>query len=282
MKTIQFAKYEANGNTFAVIHLPGKLLNKRHLATVARKLCAQRTGVAADGMLTIRSSRRADFALDIFNADGSWAERSGNGLQAATCEMMTLRPTKKHWRALCGKEIANIHSLGKTKNGQRFRVEIGIPRILDERGQEINDIESLELQSIRLNGRLSPLKFVLIKIGNPHMVIPVSSEPAHWRELAEGVAATQRFPKGINVEFVLKVSPRRLRVWVWERGVGETESSGTGASAALVAMTALGYIKGRATVDFGRQKLPALWAGPGEMAQVTGKVRKLFTGEIKI
>ncbi|MBD3256802.1 diaminopimelate epimerase, partial [candidate division GN15 bacterium] len=102
---IEFAKYHALGNDFIVIEQSDLTVTKRAMPRLARTLCERRTGVGADGVLLLSDSASGDCKMDVFNADGGWAEKSGNGLR-----------------------IAGVHQalmLDRKADGSTFRIETG-------------------------------------------------------------------------------------------------------------------------------------------------------------
>ncbi|MFQ5607100.1 MAG: diaminopimelate epimerase [Candidatus Zixiibacteriota bacterium] len=270
MSKVHFTKYDAAGNTFLVISTQRNRLDHERYSRLAKRLCDPLDSVGADGLLTIRPTGSADFALDVFNADGSWAERSGNGIRAAVAHALERRPRKKHWTIACQREKIKAEVVSRSTKRTIVRAQIGVPAIQDPRLGLIPEEPELSGQGI---------EYLQVSIGNPHLVIPVSSFPSAWVKLAGEIASFEGFAGGMNVEFVRRISRSKIQVRVYERGVGQTASSGTGAAAALVALRHLGQVNEKVTVDFGSQKLTVSWPGPVRRVTVTGPALRLFDGE---
>jgi diaminopimelate epimerase len=209
---LQFSKYQACGNDFLLVH--GGTMT----AGLARAMCDRHFGVGADGVIVIGDSDVADFSFLLYNADGSIAELSGNGLRCVGAFL--------HARGLHMGTTLTIEAAGQVKtldlevNGglvTGVRVDMGVP---SEGGE------------VELHG----LTWKLVTTGNPHAVTLVHRiEDAPVEEIGPLVENDPRFPNRTNVEFVHVAGPDTLDVRFWERGVGVTLASGTGSCASLVA-----------------------------------------------
>ena len=275
MKQIKFTKYDAAGNTFLVVEPNSTRIDRRLFWNISQRLCDASAGVGADGLLTIRPSRRADFALDVFNADGSWAGRSGNGLRAAVAHVSRTRPRKTDWTIACGQERVEAKIISRSAKGLVVRTQVGIPEFSNLTYTGV----ALKLSQLpKLKGAGKSYRYLRILIGNPHVVIIVRRIPQNWVEIGRVISRMDRFRIGANIEFACSKGPAKIEVRSYERGVGPTASSGTGAAAALVALRVLGRVNKRVVVDFGMQNLSAAWIGPGQMVTVTGPVQLRFSG----
>lgn len=277
MRRINFTKYDAAGNTFLVVEQGAKAVDRRLYRRIAQELCDPGRGVGADGLLLMRPSSRADFALDIFNADGSWAERSGNGLRAAIAHALCERAGKTNWTIACQRECVAAKIISYSPQQTVIQSEIGLPEFFEPEytGTTLKISQAPQLTALRKTYR-----YMRVSIGNPHIVIFVRSIPKNWIEIGRNISKSARLRNGANIEFVRPVGPSKIEVRVFERGVGPTESSGTGAAAALVALRTVGKVNKRAVVDFGLQKLSVSWTA--EMVTVTGPVIRRFAGEMTL
>jgi len=221
-------KAHAYGNDFLlapVAHLTGSA----DVVAQARRLCARHTGIGADGlMLMVPTPRGARTRL--LNADGSPSEISGNGLRCVVAWLAAERDLRP------GTDVVIDTGAGERpvrildRQGPRIecRAAMGQPR--DVRTEEL-DVAGERTRCVTLN------------IGNPQCVVLgdaslLTSERLHT--VAAGLAIHPRFTEGTNVELANVEAPGRVRILIWERGVGPTEASGTGACAAAIAAVTYG------------------------------------------
>jgi diaminopimelate epimerase len=240
----RFWKGHALGNDYLVLD-PSEL-DFRLTPRRVRALCDRHRGVGGDGVLELRSSRRADFGLRIWNPDGSRAEKSGNGLRIFARYLHATGRTRRTRLRIetPGGVVAIQLFLDRAGAARRARVEMGRasfePRRLPcrLRGGELIQRE------IRAAGR--SLRFTGVSIGNPHCVV-FAPRGRRWTraELLELGPQLERhpiFPKRCNVQLVTQVGPQALAILIWERGAGETPASGTSACAAACAAIKLGLL----------------------------------------
>lgn len=207
----EFAKYHGLGNDFILV------FNQQMDAGLARRLCDRHLGVGADGVIRIGPSDGADFSFLLYNADGSVAEVSGNGLRCAgkfLYERGHHRATTLSMQAAGQVKVLELEiEDGKVVS---VRADMGVPQILDD---------------IELHGRTWKRTIT----GNPHattLVKEIDSAPV--AELGPLVESDPAFADRTNVEFA-QVDGEIIHARFWERGVGLTRSSGTGSCACLVA-----------------------------------------------
>lgn len=208
---VEFSKYHGLANDFLLVY-------EQHIsAELARHMCDRYTGVGADGVILISKSKVADFSFLLYNANGSTAEVSGNGLR---CVGKFLYEKGLHsspsLRVEAGGDIKTLELDVQDGSVTSVRVDMGIPVLEGE---------------IKLQG----LNWMRVSMGNPHAVTFVDDiESAPVIELGALVENDPVFPNRTNVEFV-KVEGDTLHVRFWERGVGVTNASGTGSCAAVAA-----------------------------------------------
>jgi diaminopimelate epimerase len=214
--SIRFAKATACGNDFLVIDIAHA---GPDIAETTRRLCDRHYGVGADGVEWLAASKQASIEARLVNADGSDAEVSGNGTRCvAAC--LAEHGLEKEITILTGAGVKVCTLISQKGNSFEFRTAMGRPEIGSE---------------LAVNAAQMATTGLRLSTGNPHFVIFVDKFESGWQALADAVARTSHFPHGTNVEFV-KVSDRHhIDVRLYERGVGETLSSGTGSCAAAVA-----------------------------------------------
>ena len=189
---------------------------------LARELCERHRGIGADGLIVHDGGR-----MDLLNADGSYSEVSGNGVRClaawlaktagigpgGTIEIETDAGTK------------TLEVLSREGRRYTFRAAMGQPEHIESR---VLDVDGTSVEAVTL------------RVGNPQCVVlgDVTQERLHG--IAARLAVHPAFPAGSNVELARVEAPDRVRILIWERGVGPTEASGTGACAAAVAAMTYG------------------------------------------
>jgi diaminopimelate epimerase len=236
---ISFAKFHGLHNDFLVVrdsHLP------RPLATLAKALTDRHTGVGADGLLVLSAPRdlRNHARLRFFNADGSEAEMSGNGIR---CAAAFVADTRKRVLALRIETLAGVKTVEQLRNRKSdspahwtFRVAMGHPIFEPARIPFRAAMHKLPMVGFPVSVGRKAVRATITSMGNPHCSIFVQNfSSLDWRALGREIERLSVFPRRANVEFIRVISRREIEVRFWERGVGETVSSGTGSCAAAVA-----------------------------------------------
>ncbi len=273
---IKYSKYHALGNDFIIIEQSSIKISKNKLSEFTQAVCDRRIGVGADGVIFISKSKSADALLDLYNADGSWAEKSGNGLRiAAYHSYLKDKRKKKFVFEMAGNENA-VEILEENKSACNIQTELGIPKF------ESKDVPIKVKQKFMIQSKLplGGLKFPVtcLNIGNPHTVLFVKDFDLDWKTLGEEIEHLKVFPERTNVEFVKIVTRKKLIVADWERGAGATGSSGTGASAAVCAGVVSGQTDRNCEVVFETGSLYINWDDETDIVKLTGPVVKICDG----
>jgi diaminopimelate epimerase len=219
---MQFIKSHAFGNDFL-------LVDERDVASVgdipelARTVCERHRGIGADGLL-IFGNGTSGATMRLLNADGSASEISGNGLRCLAA-WLAYRDGGTEIEVLTGAGPKRLQLLDRQGARFTFRAAMGQP-------------EQLAQESIGVGG--TEVTAVTLRVGNPQCVVLGEVTVERLHSLASALAVHPRFPEGTNVELATVEAPDRVRILIWERGVGPTEASGTGACAAAVASMAYG------------------------------------------
>lgn len=221
---IPFSKAHAYGNDFLYVHedhVAGLTLDR-----LARDLCDRHTGIGADGLMVYRPAPQGA-AMRLLNADGSPSEVSGNGVRGLAA--LLLRADDREAVEVVVGTVAGDKRLRRTgRDGARqtFVAAMGLPR---------------DLRRISAAVAGEPLDLVVMDFGNPQCVaLGPLPDPARFERLGPAIERHEFFPARTNVEFVSVEDPERLRILIWERGVGPTMSSGTGSCASLIAAASYG------------------------------------------
>jgi len=268
---------QAAGNDFIVLDLFKNNL-KINFPVFAKKYCDRHFGIGSDGVILVLPSKKADFKMKIFNADGSEAEMCGNGIRCFAKYVYAKKFTSK-------KEIAVETKAGIIKpklniKNKKIKVNMGQPKLkrkdipmLGNPQEEVINSQTLKLFNLEFS-------ITCVSMGNPHCIIfveDINKIPVkEWGPLIEN---HKLFPKKTNVEFVEVVDKKNLKVKVWERGVGETLACGTGACAVAVAAVLNHKTLPAVTLQLPGGKLFVEWEKNGNI-YLTGDAIEVFKGEI--
>ncbi len=263
------------GNDFVVID--GRKFRLPNLPKAAKRLCDRRFGVGADQLLILTRSHRADFGMEIYNADGSRVEMCGNGIR---CVVQYARDEKIVSRSEVSVETpAGVQKI-KILPKNLFTVDMGEPIL---RGREI---------PVRLAGRVinRPIRVdgmvyrvTCVSMGNPHCVTMVENlEKLAIEKIGPMIENHPVFPKKANVEFIKILSPKVIEMRVWERGTGETLACGSGACAAAVAGALNQLTERKVEVKLRGGSLQIEWRKKDGHVLITGPAETVFRGEVEI
>jgi diaminopimelate epimerase len=233
---MRFSKAHAYGNDF--LYVERSSAGDAALDALARQMCDRHTGVGADGLIlydVIRGGAR----MTLFNADGSRAEVSGNGVRGLAA--LLLRDDDRQSATITIETDGGIKQLTRISQSVPgtclapvFRAAMGLPA---------------DIRQVTLAAAGETVTAITLNFGNPQCVV-LGALPARPRFEALGAALERHsaFPHGTNVEFAAVEAADTVRILIWERGVGPTQSSGTGSCASLVAAASFGGASREATV----------------------------------
>src|SRR6266566_2842903 len=270
---IDLIKYQALGNDYLVLDLPGPLDDVVPLLPV---LCDRNLGLGSDGLLAFD---RGAMSVRIFNPDRSEAQKSGNGLR-----------------------IAAAHAVLEHGAGDRFELRTaGGPnpvRILERRGAEIvcevdigrPSFRAADLPAnfegepdrVRLDTPAGAVEAMLVSVGNPHCVVfdqPATKE--RCLELGPHLERHPAFPERTNVQLFEVIDRARVRVEIWERGAGYTLASGTSASAVAAACMRRGLVDESVTVQMPGGDLAVRRDSGGSLVQ-SGPARRVYRARVDL
>ncbi len=273
---IRFSKYHALENDFLIIQHPWARIIKSRMGRLARSVCRRRSGIGADGVLCLSRGRQVDHRLDVFNADGSWAEKSGNGLRIAGGHHYRQDRRKKRFRFETAGGVDQVTVRSSAGNSCQVYTELGRPEFRTERIPVKTRFRHMLNSPLTLGGTKFPV--TCVAVGNPHTVLFVNDFDFDWHTLGAEIERHRLFPHRTNVEFVRVVNRRLLRVADWERGAGATGSSGTGAAAAVCAAVMLGYAERNCRVQFATGDLQVNWDPASDIIGLSGPVEFVCEG----
>ncbi len=220
-RTIPFVKANACGNDFLLID---GALAPEDIAGFTRRICDRHDGVGADGVEWMLPHFTADVEIRLINADGSAAEISGNGTRCVAAYICSQKG-KERISILTGAGMKICQFTGRRDSEYEFETEMGEAAVENELAVKIGAAEAHGIP---------------VSMGNPHYVVFVQGFPPDWQKRAAEIQRSPQFPQGVNVELVAVDGKHDARVRFFERGVGETLSSGTGSCASAVAAIAKG------------------------------------------
>lgn len=253
MPAIPFVKATACGNDFIIIdgkHAPSDL------ALFTRAICHRTLGVGADGVEWVFPDPEADLRARLLNADGSDAEISGNGTRCVAATKLEGAPNQKEVRIRTGAGIKTC--ILQSHEGARFTFDMAMGE------PQVGDPFSIKLAFGEVVG-------IPVSTGNPHFVVFVDDFLPGWQAEAAEIGKHHDFKHGTNVEFVRPISPSEIEIRIFERGVGETQSSGTGSCASAVA-----------SIASGRAKSPVRVVAPGGAQTVRWEGEVFLSGPAQI
>jgi diaminopimelate epimerase len=217
-------KAHAYGNDF--LFVPASDV-RGDLPALARRLCHRHSGIGADGLIVFES-RPSGATMQLLNADGSASELSGNGLRCLAALVSRAQSLTSGASVVVdtGAGTKQLELIQREGERYTFRAAMGMPEELRE------EYIPVVGESIRAS---------VLRIGNPQcIVLGPLPDPERFHRIGPLLSAHAMFPAGTNVEFAHVEAADRLRILIWERGVGPTTSSGTGSSASAVAAAAHG------------------------------------------
>jgi diaminopimelate epimerase len=217
---VPFVKASACGNDFLIID---GMYAPADLAAFSRRICDRHQGVGADGVEWLFPAKDADVRARLFNADGSEAEISGNGTRCVAAHLCS-EQAKEKLLVRTGAGVKTCTLTSRSENQYEFEIAMGEPQVGDEFPVKL---------------AFGEVRGIPVSMGNPHYVVFVNEFAPGWQAEAAEIGRHHDFKHGINVEFVKIDDKANITARFFERGVGETQSSGTGSCAAAVASIAV-------------------------------------------
>ena len=261
----RFFKGHGLGNEYIVLD-PAELTFKLTPERITW-ICDRRKGIGSDGVLTLQDSDSADFGLRIWNPDGSEAETSGNGLRIFACYLRATGRTQNQSFSVetPGGKVRVETQIDPCGVVSAATVQMGRATFSPEALPCTLDIEELVEQPIKVTGET--LTFTGVSVGNPHCVVfhphggkwnrddqRGRQDDQHWSHddllrIGPPLETHPIFPDRTNVQLAEATGPDSIRILIWERGAGETPSSGSSACAAASAAVRLGLVSSPVTVE---------------------------------
>ncbi len=277
---MKFTKMQGIGNDYVYVNcLKEKIENPSELA---KKISDRHFGVGSDGLIMINPSDKADFEMEMYNADGSRGEMCGNGIRCVAKYVYDYGLTDK--TSISIETLAGIKYLDLTVedgNVVLVKVDMGKPIFSPEQIPVVSQRETVVDEPIDIDGQ--EYRMTCVSMGNPHAVVFIDQDVSEFplEEIGVKFENHERFPKRVNTEFVNIIDRHTAQMRVWERGSGETLACGTGACAVAVACVLNGLTEEEVTVKLLGGDLQIKWDKEKDTVYMTGPAEVVFDGEWK-
>jgi diaminopimelate epimerase len=251
-RMIPFVKASACGNDFLMVD---GMYAPADMGGFSSRICDRHRGVGADGVEWLFPAQDADIRARLFNADGSEAEISGNGTRCVAAYLYAEQPKEK-FAIRTGAGVKTCTLTSHSESQYEFETDMGEPQVGDE---------------FPIKLAFGEVRGIPISMGNPHYVVFVQEYAPGWQAEAAEIGRHHDFKHGINVELVVVRDSANIEVRFFERGVGETQSSGTGSCASVVA-----------AISAQRAQSPVMVHAPGGVQIVRWEGRVLLRGSAQL
>ena len=276
--TLRFTKMHGAGNDFVVLDLRDGASAPD--AAVCRSLADRHTGVGCDQILTVEpADGEATARYRIWNADGSSSQQCGNGARCIAA--WVVRDAKARGQSLNDEFVLDspvgAHAVTRLSGGH-YRIEMGLPRFAPT-SIPLHGFEGAQDEYVLYHND-AVFTFGAVSMGNPHAVIEVDDiDHAPVETVAPMLQAHPAFPESVNVGFAHVESRDRIRLRVYERGVGETMACGSGACAAAAVLMRRGRVNRDVTVALPGGELRIAWPADDAPLTMSGPTAFVFEGE---
>lgn len=260
--TISFTKAHGAKNDFLLTWK--KDAPASGLPEIAVAICDRYTGIGADGwMLVEPADGDRPASIRLFNSDGSEPELSGNGTRCAAALLVSMGHRDLRVPIRTGAGLKWLDLVSREGNHFQFEMNMGSP--------VVESVEPFEVAG-------QTLDVTILNVGNPQCAVLVETFPERWQHLGAAIERHPRFPNRTNVSFVRKAGAGRIEARFFERGCGETMSSGTGSTGAAVAALTRGWAESPVTIETPAGDLQLKWEDGGD-AYLTGPAELVGRGE---
>lgn len=280
MKRLKFTKMHGAGNDYIYINCFEETV--KNPEKLAIKVSDRHFGIGSDGLILISPSNKADFKMNIYNADGSEGMMCGNGIRCVSKYVYDNGMTDKDEISVETRSGIKLIKMN-VENGKvvSARVNMGEPILEAEKIPTKFDGENVIRQKLTIDEK--EYEVTCVSMGNPHCIVYVDDvKNIDLEKIGPKFENNEMFPERINTEFVHVVSDTELDMRVWERGSGETLACGTGSCAVTVASVLCGYCKRNTEIKINLLggTLTDIWTDGGDV-YMTGPAATVCTGEIE-
>lgn len=276
---MKFWKMQGAGNDYIYVNCFEE--NVQNPSATARKVSNRHYGIGGDGLILIKPSHKADFTMEMYNADGSQGEMCGNAIRCVGKYVYELNMTSKTSIAietLAGIKVVNLN----VQNGKvdLVTVDMGAPILNPKEIPVLSDEKDFIKKEIEVDG--NQYEVTCLSMGNPHCVVFMDAiDTLPIEKIGPLFEHHALFPNRINTEFVQIIDRNNIKMRVWERGSGETLACGTGTCAAVVASVLNGKTDLSVNVSLLGGNLFIQWDRDANTVFMTGGAEFVFCGEIE-
>lgn len=277
---MKFTKMQGLGNDYVYVNCFKETIPNP--SETARFVSDRHFGIGSDGLIMINPSEKADFEMEMYNADGTRGEMCGNGIRCVgkfVYDYGLTDQTEIAVETLAG--IKYLHLTVEDGKAVEIRVDMGSPVLDADEIPVVSKNEQVVDEPIVVDGR--EYRMTAVSMGNPHTVVFVEDvKGLELEKIGPKFEQHERFPRRVNTEFARVLDRRTVEMRVWERGSGETLACGTGACAVAVACilneltedeVTVKLLGGDLKIQLDREKNKVYMTGPAEI---------VFEGEISI
>ena len=289
---IEFTKMHGCGNDYVYINGFTQKIEPEKKKDFVIRVSDRHFGIGSDGVIFINPSNKADFEMEMYNADGTRAEMCGNGIRCVAKYVYD--------HGMTDREDITIESFGKikpiqitAKDGKAvlIRVDMGEPELragfvpvaADKLGKQDGSDISLDdsVVDTPINADGKDYRMTCVSMGNPHAVIFLDPEGLDIEAVGSGLENHPVFPNRANIEFVRIDDRSNVHMRVWERGTGETLACGTGCCATAVACILNGHTDRKVTVHVPGGDITVEWDEKDNHVYMTGPAAAVYDGVIE-
>lgn len=276
---MKFTKMQGCGNDYVYVNgMAEKVENK---AQVVPALSDRHFGIGGDGVIFINKGEKADFEMEMYNADGSRSQMCGNGIRCVGKFVYDkgLTDQKEITVESFGAVKYLTLTVGEDNKVSKVKVDMDEPELQADKVPVKCDSEQAVKMPVEMNGKT--YEMTCISMGNPHAVIFVDeiTDDMVWVD-GKALEVHSIFPERANIEFVQVVNRNHIKMRVWERGSGETFACGTGSCACVVAGVLNGLTDRNVTVSLLGGDLEIEWNEDNNRVYMTGPAVTVFEGEV--
>lgn len=277
---MKFTKMQGIGNDYVYVNCFQE--NIENPSEVSRRISDRHFGIGSDGLILIKTSEKADFEMEMYNADGSQGAMCGNGMRCVGKYVYDYGLTDKTRISVDTKSgIKYLDLTVENKKVKLVRVNMGAPVLEPKSIPMVYEGERVISQPFNVGQDI--YEITAVSMGNPHAVVYMEDvKNLPLEEIGPKFEKHPAFPESVNTEFVRVIDRRTVEMRVWERGSGETLACGTGACAVAVASVLNGYTEDEVTVRLLGGDLKIFWDRTENLVYMTGPAEVVFEGEIEI
>ena len=279
---MKFTKMQGIGNDYVYVNCFQETVENPSEA--AKKVSDRHFGIGSDGLILIKPSEKADFEMEMYNADGSQGAMCGNGIRCVAKFAYDKGIVHKKNISVATKSgIKYLELTVKNNKVSSVKVNMGSPILNAKTIPVVSEKEQVINEPLTVNGETYHI--TAVSMGNPHAIVYIDDvKNLNIAEIGPMFENHINVPDRINTEFVKVIDRHTLQMRVWERGSGETLACGTGACAVAVASTLNGLVDEDVpvTVKLLGGDLEILWNRQENLVYMTGPATTVFEGEIDL